>query len=81
MIVRRDEQLGHALSAVKPAVSRRTLTFLSVAGGVLCAILMLAVLVLAVRKHITGNQGRQGSPEDGSPMLPSTRDVVEVEAA
>jgi len=79
MIVRRDEQLGHALFAIRPAASRRALTVLSVAGGVLCATLMLAVL--AVCKRLTGNQGRQGSPEDGSPMLPPTREVVEVEVA
>jgi len=74
MIVRRDEQLGHALSAFGP-----TWTFLPVAGGVLCATLLL--VLLAVQRRLRGNQGNQGSPEDGSPMLPSTRDAVEAEAA
>jgi len=66
------------LSAVRPAVSRRTLTFLPVAGGVSCAALML--VVLALRRRLRGNQSNQGSAEGGSPMLPSKRDV-EVELA
>jgi len=78
MIVRRDERLGHTLSAVRPAVSRRTLTFLPVAAGVSCVTLML--VVLALRRRLRGNQGNQGSAEGGSPMLPSKRDV-EVELA
>jgi len=79
MIVRRDEQLGHALPEVRPDVSRGTLTLLSLAGGVSCATLMLAVL--AVHRRLVGNHGRQGSPDDGSPMLPSTHDDVELEVA
>jgi len=78
-ILGRDEQLGQEPSADRPNVSRMTLTFLPVARGVLCATLMF--VVLAVRRRLRGNQGNRGSPEDGSPMLPSMRDVVEVEVA
>eukprot|EP00419_Tripos_fusus_P090387 CAMPEP_0172860720 /NCGR_PEP_ID=MMETSP1075-20121228/72246_1 /TAXON_ID=2916 /ORGANISM="Ceratium fusus, Strain PA161109" /LENGTH=770 /DNA_ID=CAMNT_0013708785 /DNA_START=35 /DNA_END=2347 /DNA_ORIENTATION=+ len=76
MIVRKDAELGHTLSAVRPALFRRILTFLPVAGGVSCAMFLL--VVLAVRRRLTCNQGNQGSHDDGSPMLPSTHDAVEV---
>jgi len=79
MIVRRDAQLGHALSAVRPSASRRALKLLPIAGVVLCATLIL--MVLAVRRRVRGNQGSQVSHDDGSPMLPSMHDVVEAEIA
>jgi len=72
MIVRKNAQLADVSSSVRPAISRWSL--MPVAGGVFLATLML--VVLAVRRRLRGKQSNQGSPEDGSPMLPPSVDLV-----